>query len=187
MIPSTAVIQVPYQFIKDVEFIDINKMCSDIETVLPECNEDWQFSFGNSKDIVKHIKAILEKADFREIDSISSYGQPVFYWCGCLTAEPWQDLEMEEEDILNAIVKHHLFIDDDAENGIRIVFRANLESPLQKFFTKNSNGYGLNVPYGINSMLHFLGKWIKTQLNENLDRYGSWEQNEPIEEEKEDE
>jgi hypothetical protein len=167
------------QFVKDIESIDISEMTLEIENEIAEINDfQYQFSFGSTEDIFRNISEILNDADFYDIETISSYGNPVFYWCGVLTAEPWCDLQMEEEEILNLILQDFINVMYDNEGNVIIGFHNNSKSKLYRFFLKYRDGYGLNIPYSINTMLEKLSNWIKKELSDNTGEYskiGTWE------------
>jgi len=176
----------PLEFEKDINPINAYQIFLDIENEIAEINEyDWQFSFGDESNLVAVIQDVIKKIDFYNIDTITRFGNPVFYWCGMFTLEPFDQLEMEEEDIANLIVKYHLKI--DTSDGILIKFVNNSKSPLYRFFRKYNDGFGLNVPTSINTVLDRAEKWMKGYINDNMERFGEWEECLPVEEEQEEE
>jgi len=167
------------KFLKDIETINISQITLDIENELAEINDyNCQFSFGSDDDIFKNVTEILNDANFYDIDTITRIGNPCFYWCGVLTAEPWCDLQMEEEEILNLILQDFIDVMHDEKGNVIINFHNNSKSKLYRFFYKYRDGYGLNIPYSINDMLRKLEKWIIKELNDNTGEYskiGTWE------------
>lgn len=158
-------------FAGEIDEVDITRRLQKIEQELDNMNGgEWAFSFGDYSDIVSLVKTALERADFYIIEHISDWG---FYWCGCLTAEPWGDLHAGEEWILNLLVKHHMVVRRD-DKGVFLGFKNPTKSPLYRFFLKHRDGYGGNVAAGIGSMMYHLVEWMVKCWNSDLDRYGTW-------------
>ena len=160
--------------IKDIiDELDTFNLMDDVlareEEMLELNNHDFMWSMGGQDEIIRVFTDLIEDdADFWNINHISDFG---FYWCGCLTLEPWCELELEEETILNQIVKYHVVVGDDCV----MRFANNPKSPLYRFLLKYRDGWGGNIPHSINAMLYRLHVWLLKQI-EDADRYGSWTQ-----------
>ena len=136
----------------------------------------------DSNKILPWLKDFISRATFWETSNRPSIpyimGSRV-YWCGCLTAEPWCDLDMDEPDILDIILHDHTDVRKNENGEIVVEFVKNSKSELGKFFWHNRDGYGGNVSYSIESMYLRLADAIVKAVEYDLengrgDKYGSW-------------
>jgi len=91
---------------------------------------------GHDYQVSVDLKKLITDYDGR-MENISFYdlGDGNSFWQGILSLYPWHELEMEEEQILEIILHHHVFT-----NGSEIFFDFNKQSPIDKFLRKNWEG-----------------------------------------------
>ena len=85
------------------------------------------------------------------------------FWQGILSLEPWCELKMEEESILELILHHHLFT-----NGEDVFFDFNKESPIDKFLRKHWDG---DCIINIHSILRRVVRGAIEMLEKDDDQY----------------
>jgi hypothetical protein len=159
-------------FIEEIEPVSITQMLWEYGEELEELNNhDYQFSFNHNNFLVKQIRELIKTIDFFDFNYIYDYG---VYWCGCLMSEPWGDLDMDEETILNLLLHKHTEVYLVGENSIHTRFMMNEESPLHKFFLKYCDGYGQNISASYKSMRRKALDRMMKKIKDDLERYGDW-------------
>jgi len=162
------------EFYDEIKPINVSKMIEEIQENHAERNNyDWFWTIGDEKEVVKVVERIIEEADFYNIDYMFT---SKCYWCGILTADPWNELNMSEEETLNLIAHNHIKVTTD-KDGISLTFYPNTKSPLYKLFRKYPDGYGENISSGINGVIRKLRDFINKRLSEHSDDYGTWTEN----------
>ena len=134
-------------------------------------DNDGYFNFYKANEIAKMI---LDKLDFWYIDTLMI--NTSVYWCGMLTAEPWDELGCSEETIANWINEYHLEIVLDKTNNCIIRFKNNSKSPLYRFFRKYRDGYGENISYSLDSIFMKIKQHMEYLLDYKTQDYGTWEE-----------
>lgn len=163
-------------FLKELEDINLSDMLHGHVDELAEYNNyEWEFVLDKPEDVAKVFNEIIEECiDFWNTDYVTRYGS--VYWSGCLTAEPWCDLDECEEVLLNILLKKHTTIVVENEQ-ILMRFVMNEESEINKFLIKHGDGYGGNIAYSVNGMRRIVVKTLFTMIKERnnvLERIGSW-------------
>ena len=139
------------------------------QEILKANNFDWMFQFDVPYTLTK-VQEILDKVNFWYEGCL--YFVSDVYWCGCLTLEPWCDLELPEEDILNKLLKYHTQIAEVNDEHV-IRFMMNPKSPLHEFFLKYQDGYGGNIPYSSGAMRWKVEEVIDRYLEKELENQGT--------------
>ncbi|MGF0347635.1 hypothetical protein ACQR3P_28760 [Rhodococcus sp. IEGM1300] len=141
---------------------------------LHEQNTEEQWRFVLSDDYRKTLQLKLDMLDFHHRNYISDYGT---FWHGVLYEHPFHTLygvHKSEADILNIIKNHHLRLWKTPE-GLLLSFFNPQDSPLHGFFKEHElDGYGLNVPASIQSLLYKVRDHLIEDIKVNTSDYGSW-------------
>lgn len=161
--------------IKDINISEV------LDTMFCDTHDpDWYFVLEDNW--MEKLKAKLEDLNFYFYDFTSNYGS---YWCGILTLEPFDRLADTigcEETILNMIREHHIKMEETKEKGVVVRFYNPTSSPLYRFFNQyKEDGFGLNIPYSINSLMNKIEGYLTEELRNNLTYYGEWMQEEDVE------
>lgn len=141
-----------------------------------EANEQEDYAFHLYDNWVKRLQTTLEEFDFYDYHYLQG-GHA--YWCGILTAEPFDSLLNkygDEESILNEIKNHHLQFIERQNGEVLLQFINPTKSPLYRFFNRyKEDGYGDNIPYSINQLMNTIEKYLTEKLINELDEYGEWQ------------
>lgn len=158
---------------KEINAINISEIISEsLDNILELNNYEWGIVLNS--DWTELLAKTIANINFWNLETITDYGT---YWCGVLTAEPFDSLERfgEEEDILNLIKNHHFHL-VTTDNVLELKFKNPTSSPLYRFFNKHKeDGYGGNVPYSVNVLLNKIENFIKMELSNNILKYGELE------------
>jgi len=173
--------EVLYEFQHEIEPVNLSSIIREIEEELREHNAgEWYFEWDSRRNLVKEFEKIFDEMDFWNI----LYGfQSRVFSCGCLTLEPWNELDEGEEYILNTLLHEQteLFVDDDGD--IKIRFYADKGTTLHPFFQRYRHGYGENISSSYKCMLRAALRAWKKEIDKDLEsdygnRLGEWKQEE---------
>jgi hypothetical protein len=160
-----------------IDRIDLSKELFNIEKELEDINNGqyiWQFDI---KSIKKNLLSYIRNFDFYDVDYVFNYGS---MWCGCLTAEPWCELNKSEETVLNVLLHDHTEV--VTEPTIEIRFRENKQSILNEFLEKylSDEDYVDNINASFNSMLYVFRRKLVEHLHDCVsedlwrNQWGEW-------------
>ena len=160
-------------FVDEIKPIQLTQDLYEYQEELSDLNNyDYQFVWNTPKFLIKQLQEYFSELDFFLVDYVYDYG---VMWCGCLTAEPWGDLDMCEETILNILLHDHTIIRFVPDTEYMVIdFKMNNQSPLHKFFVNNRDGDGQNISSSYHSMLRkaYYALWVK--IKKDPERYGEF-------------
>lgn len=160
--------------------IDISKHIYEVEKDIFELNNaEWEWRFYKPEKLLPLLKQYIDQIDFHYTDYLIINTHT--YWCGCLTLEPWCELEEGEESILNELLHKNteLVIEKDR---LVLRYKENPESLCHVIFKKYPDGFGGNIAASFNSMLHIVEEAIEKKLHDSIpenvptSKYGEWGQ-----------
>lgn len=122
-------------------------------------NHDWECSVD--------IKRLLKDYNGQmNVVTGTSWGSDGYFWQGILSYDPWYELKMSEDSIIETILRHHVFYDADAN----IFFDWNPVSPLNHWL-KHQWGIENDVSVNVHTIVRRVLQGIMEVLNKDDDRY----------------
>lgn len=156
----------------DIRNINITEIVYKLEEENRSSEDHWVLDFHEGLHTI--VEERLKSLDFHSHGYIT--GSKV-YWSGILTMEPFDDLYDRydcEEAILNDIKDHNLKV-WTTPDGLLVSFYNPYTSPLYSFFSEYKNGgYGGNIPYSIKGLMDNLEKYLREDIIQNPEVYGTW-------------
>lgn len=156
----------------DIRNINITAIVHALEEENRNSEDNWVLDFHDG--LHKIVEERLRALDFHSHGYIQGSNT---YWSGILTMEPFDDLYDRydcEEAILNDIKDHNLKV-WTTPDGLLVSFYNPHTSPLYAFFNEyKASGYGGNIPYSIEGLMNNLERYLKQDIIENTEVYGTW-------------
>lgn len=172
-----------YEFEKEIKDIDLTEILNEKSDEIYELNAgEWYFEWHDNNILAKKFSEVLDETSFRWTNFTTHWiiGEECSYWCGCLTLEPFCELDEGEEVILDWMLHENTEIVFDGER-LLMRFKPDESVTLHKFFSEYTDGYGENISSSYKCMRRHALKVLKKRIEKDLEsdyrnKFGEWKQ-----------